>query len=176
MNAMKNSHKGQTLVETVLVLMLLFILFFGIAEIARAWWYKSQLNNAARIGVRVAIVDTTLTTPQASSLLATCSYSGNTCAPSTAGSIQNATCGAITNGDLCGTSQVFLTVTGVDSSGNPPGTIVSPGGIINVRVTGTFTSVIPGLTVSNPGGFGWTSIFSFLASRQLEGQSTMRHE
>jgi Flp pilus assembly protein TadG len=49
-------EKGQTIIETALMMILLLMFFFGIAEIARAWWAKNALNNAARVGVRVAIV------------------------------------------------------------------------------------------------------------------------
>jgi hypothetical protein len=56
----KDKEIGQTLIETVFVLALLLILIFGIAEFARAWYLKNSLNNASRVGARVAIVQFTL--------------------------------------------------------------------------------------------------------------------
>jgi Flp pilus assembly protein TadG len=50
-------EKGQTTVETLLVILILFIIFFTIVELSRAWWTKNTLNNAVRIGARVAAVD-----------------------------------------------------------------------------------------------------------------------
>lgn len=52
-----DKEKGQTLIETVFVIMLLLILIFGIAEFARGWYVKNSLNNAARIGARFAAVE-----------------------------------------------------------------------------------------------------------------------
>jgi Flp pilus assembly protein TadG len=56
----KDKEIGQTLIETVFVLALLLILIFGIAEFSRAWYLKNSLNNAARIGARVAVVQSGL--------------------------------------------------------------------------------------------------------------------
>jgi Flp pilus assembly protein TadG len=168
MNTMKTSHKGQTLVETVLVLMLLFILFFGIAEIARAWYLKNALENAARVGARVAIVTSGIsnetrtipsTIPPASSCTA---LTGN----------DKVFCNIWTSSGLpTDTTSATLTITA--ASATPPPV---SGDSVTVNVGATFVSVMPGLTNSNPGGFGWTSIFSFLASRPMSAQSTMRYE
>jgi Flp pilus assembly protein TadG len=49
-------HKGQTLIETALILFLLLIVVFGITEFARAWYTKNSLKNAVRQGARVAAV------------------------------------------------------------------------------------------------------------------------
>ena len=48
--------KGQTLIETALVLLILFGVLFAITEFARAWFTKNSLKNAARQGARVAVV------------------------------------------------------------------------------------------------------------------------
>ncbi len=53
--------KGQTTVETAIMLMLLFLLIFGITEFGRALYVKNCLNNAARAGVRQAVVTRPLT-------------------------------------------------------------------------------------------------------------------
>ncbi len=55
---------GQALIETVFVLILLLVLIFGIAEFSRAWYVKNSLNNSARIGARVAVVDPNLSFTQ----------------------------------------------------------------------------------------------------------------
>jgi Flp pilus assembly protein TadG len=47
---------GQTVIETVLMLTLLLVIFFMMAEFARAWYLKNSLNNAARVAVRIAVV------------------------------------------------------------------------------------------------------------------------
>jgi hypothetical protein len=164
-NIMKNSHKGQTVIETALVIMLLFILFFGIAEIARAWYMKNALNNAARVGVRVAIVTPGIT--------------------DTGGVFVSlppppADCN---DASVTGNNKVFCVI--AKASGIPSGTTVSitfdpsllqSGTAITVGVRATFVSVIPGLTAPTPGGFGFTSLFSFLRTRPLTTQSTMRYE
>jgi Flp pilus assembly protein TadG len=55
---MKNlyNREGQTLIETALVLFLLLIILLGITEFARAWFTKNSHKNAARHGVRIAVV------------------------------------------------------------------------------------------------------------------------
>jgi Flp pilus assembly protein TadG len=170
MERIKNSHKGQTVIETALMIMLLFILFFGIAEISRFWWLKNQINNAARVSVRVAIVDSSLTAG-ADSDIGTCSYNSgtNSCSSGAPGSIEYAACSSITNSSICTGAVVHLTVTGVDDSGNPGGTIVSPGGIVTVTVRRqNVATIVPGLASLS---FGLIP-----SSINLTSQSTMRHE
>jgi Flp pilus assembly protein TadG len=175
MEIMKNSHRGQTVIETALMILLLFVLFFGIAEVARFWWLKNQINNAARVGVRVAIVDQSLDSLGADltdSLLAPCSWSGN-CTASPAGSIQYVACQAITNQALCadgsGAATVYLSVQRVDADGIPGGSIVSPGGIITVTVRRpSVMTIVPGLAS--------LSLGLIPSSIDLTSQSTMRHE
>jgi hypothetical protein len=50
------NQKGQALVETALIIPLLLLLVMGIFEFGRAMYIKNTLNNAARGGVRVAVV------------------------------------------------------------------------------------------------------------------------
>jgi hypothetical protein len=187
LKTIRNSHKGQTIIETALMIMLLFILFFAIAEIARFWWLKNQINNAARVGVRVAIVDTSAffqntggsSSPcnaYAYSASATCSYTAGACnagaptggAPS--GPFQ-AACSSITNGILCDGATVDLGVTPVDIAGacGTGGIIVSPGGIITVKVT----SLPVGTIVS---GLASLSLGLIPGSVTLTSETTMRHE
>ena len=49
-------EKGQNLIEFALVLPLLLILVFGIAELGRAWMAKNILTGAAREAVRTVVV------------------------------------------------------------------------------------------------------------------------
>jgi Flp pilus assembly protein TadG len=54
-------QKGQTLIETAIVLFLLLLILLGITEFARAWYTKNSLKNAARQGVRTAVVTQDIT-------------------------------------------------------------------------------------------------------------------
>jgi Flp pilus assembly protein TadG len=56
----RDKQLGQTLIETTFILALILLILFGIAEFARAWFLKNSLNNAARIGARVAVVQSNL--------------------------------------------------------------------------------------------------------------------
>jgi hypothetical protein len=49
-------NKGQTLIETALMLFVLMLIALGITEFARAWYTKNSLKNAARQGARAAVV------------------------------------------------------------------------------------------------------------------------
>jgi ABC-type uncharacterized transport system auxiliary subunit len=51
-----NKQKGQTLIETALILFLLLLILLGIVELARAWFAKNSLRNGVRNGVRLAVV------------------------------------------------------------------------------------------------------------------------
>lgn len=57
---MKNSKiqncKGQAIVETAFVLMIIVLFTFAITEFGRAMYIKNMLNNAARAGARQAVV------------------------------------------------------------------------------------------------------------------------
>ncbi len=172
MKTMKNSEKGQTVIETALMIMLLLVLFFGIAEVARFWWLKNQINNAARVGVRVAIVDTNLTgsvgSPANPQLIGTCNYtSGNPGSCNASGAsyaAAGAACNSITNGALCGGTGVYLVVQPDPDTGS-----FIPGGIVTVKVTSPpITSIVPGLASLS---FGLIP-----NSIPLSSDSTMRHE
>jgi Flp pilus assembly protein TadG len=52
--------KGQAMVETAFVLFILVTIAFGITEFGRALYTKNTLNNAARAGVRAAVVTSPL--------------------------------------------------------------------------------------------------------------------
>jgi Flp pilus assembly protein TadG len=57
----KSNQKGQALVEMALIIFLFILLVFGITEFGRAMYTKNSLNNAARAGVRAAVVTSPLT-------------------------------------------------------------------------------------------------------------------
>lgn len=59
----ERGERGQTLIETVFVIMILLLLIFSVAEFARGWYIKNSLNNAARIGARFAAVEPDITQP-----------------------------------------------------------------------------------------------------------------
>jgi Flp pilus assembly protein TadG len=56
LSASLTTEKGQSLVEFALVVPLLLILVFGIAEFGRAWMTRNILTGAAREAVRVLAV------------------------------------------------------------------------------------------------------------------------
>ncbi|MBI5102910.1 MAG: pilus assembly protein [Nitrospirae bacterium] len=145
------NREGQTVIETAILMILILMLFFGIAEIARAWWYKGQLNNAARVGARVAIVTPSLTLPSSAS----CSSS----APVVA-----AACAAITSSDLRSSASVNVACS-INTTCSSP---AAAGDSITVSVSGVFTTVVPGMA----------SLAGSLVpdSTTLTAQMAMRHE
>lgn len=52
----QHNKRGQALVEMALLLPLLLLLVIGILEFGRAWYYKQQVNNAAREAARILVV------------------------------------------------------------------------------------------------------------------------
>jgi Flp pilus assembly protein TadG len=59
------NEKGQNLVEFALVVPMLLLLVFGIAEFGRAWMAQNILTGAAREAVRILAVPPGPITPQA---------------------------------------------------------------------------------------------------------------
>ena len=57
MSASLSSERGQSLVEFALVVPILLLLVFGIAEFGRAWMTQNILTGAAREAVRLAAVN-----------------------------------------------------------------------------------------------------------------------
>lgn len=95
------NNKGQTIVETALVLPILLLLVLGIFEFGRAMYIKNALNNAARAGARAAAVlptyDATsrpngLKPKSGESLNAACSFSAEN------KSVYEIICGSLTSG------------------------------------------------------------------------------
>ena len=58
-----SDNKGQTLVETALILIFLMLIIIGIMEFGRAMYFKNTANNAARGIARIAVVTPNLTGP-----------------------------------------------------------------------------------------------------------------
>jgi len=56
MKTILKDRKGQSLVEFALVVPLLLLLVFGIAEYGRAWMTRNIMTGAAREAVRIAVV------------------------------------------------------------------------------------------------------------------------
>jgi Flp pilus assembly protein TadG len=50
------NNNGQTIVETALSIIILFLVIFGITEFGRAMYIKNMLNNASRAAARAAVV------------------------------------------------------------------------------------------------------------------------
>lgn len=169
-------QEGQTVIETALIMLLILMLFFGIAEIARAWWLKGQLNTAARVGGRVAVVQSSLAGD-------TCRWSGG-CVPQSAalGTLADAACKTITNKDLCagvfGGPPAVVNVSLVPA--NPPGTgtLASPkaGDQITVQVTGQIHAMVPGLSNVYSSIWGRSLVTTQAGNIPLNGQAVMRHE
>ncbi len=53
---MQRHEKGQTLVETAIVLAIFLALGFGVVEFGRAWFYSNHLNNSVRAAARYGAV------------------------------------------------------------------------------------------------------------------------
>jgi hypothetical protein len=125
----KRNVKGQALVETALVLLLLLIILLGIAEFSRAWYTKNSLKNAVRQGARVAAV-----TPGISS------FSGVLCSgtPTDADdvAVHTAVC---SQPGVSPTTSVSLIV---DMATAPPTTVLNSGDTATVQATTTFNFVI----------------------------------
>jgi Flp pilus assembly protein TadG len=58
-----SDKKGQTMVETALMLIFLMLIIMGIMEFGRAMYFKNTANNAARGVARVAVVTPNLAGP-----------------------------------------------------------------------------------------------------------------
>jgi len=118
--------RGQTVIETVLMLLVLLMIFFVIAEFSRAWYLKNSLNNAVRRAVRTAVV-----TPDLTTITNACPMPGNL--------IVNAVC---TSPGVPNTSTTKVTLQVITDT--PPAGI-STGDIIEVNVRAGFNTLVPAL-------------------------------
>jgi len=155
MKILNKQQKGQTLIETALILLVLLFIVFGISEFSRAWFVKNSLKNAARAGSRLAVVTIISNFPSgvgppfATEVEFTCPN---------ANTILNAACSAPGVKNTSDT-HVFLRVDDGDSSSS-----ITPGDTITVRISRiNFESILPGL-------------FRTFIPSQLSADSSMRYE
>ena len=125
------NQKGQALVETALILPILLLLIMGLFEFGRIMYIKNTLNNAARAGVRTAVVTqgydatTNLTGFSAESKLLDCSsFTGKN------GPVYEMICGSITNGIPKTEVTADITFADLDVSGG-----ISPSDSVNIKLT-----------------------------------------
>jgi Flp pilus assembly protein TadG len=118
--------RGQTVVETIFMLLFLLFLFFLIAEFARAWYLKNSLNNAARVGVRVAVVTQNL------------SDISETACQSASGPVLEAVC---SSPGLTNTTVVSVSIVG--DVPPPAAPFASSGDTIQVSLSADFTTFVP---------------------------------
>jgi Flp pilus assembly protein TadG len=69
----RNGYRGQSLVELALALPVILILGLGIADIGRAYYYREAVANAARQGLRIAVLQ-----PQQATGNTACAGGGST--------------------------------------------------------------------------------------------------
>jgi hypothetical protein len=155
MKILNKQQKGQTLIETALILILLLLILLGIAEFSRAWFTKSSLKNAARTGSRIAVVTqisgfpSGVGPPFATEVEFVCPN---------ANAILNAACTAPGVKNTSDT-HLFLQVDDSDSSGS-----ITPGDTITVRVNRiNFSAIVPGF-------------FRSFIPTQFSADASMRYE
>jgi Flp pilus assembly protein TadG len=153
-------NKGQTLVETALVLILLLLILIGIAEYSRAWYRKSSIKNAVRQGARVAAVTAHITSASAAPCGVTC--------PAAAPDPDNNNDGVIVAVVCCSSGLVnepatSVTIAVTDASGNPRAGDAQAGDAVNVSSTSPFSTIVP-------------KLFGSLIPTQLTSDATMRYE
>lgn len=148
----KNENKrGQAIVETAVVLLVIVLFTFGITEFGRVMYIKNMLNNAARAGARQAALTTWDGTPKSYPNIAYGSCS-------TTDQIEKTICSGLLY--LQSPIEVSASVTSLDPSGNQR---ALSGDTVTVTVTLTkFTPVV--------------SIMSSFISPTITGTASMRHE
>ncbi len=146
--------KGQAIVETALVLMLIVMFTFAITEFGRAMYIKNMLNNTARAAARQAVVTGTLTIPV--------TYGQGTftsCTTPSTDKIKDKICDSLM---YVGTKSTISAQ--VECVEGCPSTTATTGSTIRVTVTeNNFTPV-----VSNVPGI--------VITKTLVGQASMRYE
>jgi Flp pilus assembly protein TadG len=146
-------RKGQALVETALILILIMMISLAITEFSRAWFTKNSTKNAVRQGARTAAVTDNLTP------------FGLTACPiadpcSSANEVLEAVC-CESVGVKRAHTQVSLTFDDKDSSGD-----ITTGDA--VTVTASFNE--PGFFIVGGGTWPWASdlVFDVDASMRYE--------
>ncbi|MEE9614797.1 MAG: TadE/TadG family type IV pilus assembly protein [Thermodesulfobacteriota bacterium] len=147
---------GQTLIETVFVLLLILIILFAIAEFARGWYLKNSLNNAARIGARVAVVDGALV----EDLVGTLCPSASTKTLETVCAAPGVPSGATVTVDI-------RVPGGLPGSGSTPPVA---GEVVTVSILVSFTSSTSGVFTVVP------NLFPGLDMASMSSEASMRYE
>ena len=144
---MFRKQKGQTLIETALILTLLLLILLGISEFARAWYTKNSLKNAVRQGARIAVVTPSVTIP------ASQQCSGNPCpaTPADSTDIMNSVC---CSPGVRNNNTTSVTITIPNDDGN---NVANKDETINVSATTTFDFVIGGSPWPWPGSIDITT-------------------
>jgi Flp pilus assembly protein TadG len=131
---LRSRRPGMTLVETVIVIMIVVMIIFGIFEYCRYLMVRNLMDNAARTGLRYAIVNNTSTTVAADTSTV---VTGGTLTSGTV--VPDRMAGQETTAFKSGTFTV--TVSGVHNgttyTGNNVNALVA-GDMMTVTVTGTF--------------------------------------
>jgi len=137
---MVKEQKGQTLIETALILTLLLLILLGISEFARAWYMKNSLKNGVRQGARVAAV-----TPR-SSLPANFTCDNNTdCSNASLNPIIRAVCCQPGIPRKAAPETTSVTLTCIDSVTNnviPCSTNITSNDTVQVRANTTFFTIV----------------------------------
>jgi len=155
------NKRGQALVEFAIVIILLFLLVFGIIQFGWLMYIKNTLNNAARAGARTAVV---LPGYDATNLTGLKDTSGspvtlnNGCLFSAENALVYETvCKNLFNGIDKSQTQVEVVITDLDLS-----TTLTPGDLIKVKVVlGNIAGFVPGLIP---------------IANSLTGEASMRYE
>ena len=145
-------EKGQALIELALSIVLLLVVLFGITEFGRYFFQRNTLNNAARAGVREAVVTPDLDKNDTDIV----SYVQDDVLDDTG--VVVCVCIGLGAGVVCITSTVppVCTGAGLDSA--------SAGDRITVGVGDTFT-IVTG-----------TIVPFFSGDRVIAGEASMRYE
>jgi Flp pilus assembly protein TadG len=163
----KRNVKGQTLIETALVLLLLLVILLGIAEFSRAWFTKNSLKNAVRQGARVVAV-----TPTAFTTSFSCtSGPGGTACPNTDGIIDAVCCQPGVKSNDSSAPPVMVTVT-CSGSTTDCGSIIA-GDTVTVQAKKRFFFVIGGHKFT---WFGVLRIWPWSAFTDIVTDASMRYE
>jgi Flp pilus assembly protein TadG len=151
---MVKEQKGQTLIETALILFLLLLILLGISEFARAWYTKNSLKNAVRHGARIAVVTPTITA------LANQPCGGTSCpvTPASSTDVMNCVCSSpgVRND---GNTTVSIEIP--DDNGNGA---ADPSETIRVSATATFEFIVSG------------SVWPWPTSTSISTDASMRYE
>jgi len=167
MKILSKQQKGQTLIETAFILIVILLILLGISEFSRAWFVKNTLKNAVRQGARVAAV-----TPRDNLPTTNFNCVNPTC-PDTANPVKTAVCcqaGVPKKAENWSGSADGVTLTCKNQSGTviACNTIIS-GGSVDVNATSTFLFIIGNTGTGN-------SLLPWPKANSLSTTASMRYE